>query len=213
MERLTQGAFAALAGVSRQAISRQVKAGNVIRTSEGIDPNHPVNLVYLQAHGKESRRSKPETLGQEALAEAKRGPRQPSKNTGKTDEDYADLADDAATGKDLDNKLKAVKLQKDRLDYFLKTKQSIPASQVHRVLARIGAILEENFRTFADRNGEELYSIAQADAGLEKFCLKISAEIDKGIKSVIKTTTKEMEKMRRDEGGIPGHPNQTRMDV
>lgn len=50
-EYITQSAFARECGVSRQALSKAIREGRVLKTSRGIDPANPANQYYKSEAG------------------------------------------------------------------------------------------------------------------------------------------------------------------
>ena len=50
-EYVTQSAFARQCGVTRQALSKAIKEGRVIKTARGIDPDNPSNQYYKSKAG------------------------------------------------------------------------------------------------------------------------------------------------------------------
>lgn len=46
--RLNQSDFARICGVTKQAITLAIASGRVMRTEDGIDPEHPINQKFLR---------------------------------------------------------------------------------------------------------------------------------------------------------------------
>jgi hypothetical protein len=45
---LSQRQFARLVGVSQQAVNKAIRAGNVHDVGYGVDPEHPINILYAE---------------------------------------------------------------------------------------------------------------------------------------------------------------------
>jgi hypothetical protein len=215
---LSQNAFAKLAGVSKQAISLAVKEGRVWRTARGIDPGHPTNKHYVQLlnlnrSGTTSNIENVEVLdtpaddhdpGSEVHDNAPAPvPRLPSRQRSSQYRPPPQAPHDLiATGKELDNKIKALKLSREKIYYFEQIRKSVPTSIVLRAFAQIGASVQTQFMMFDERAGQALFALVKSGASQEEFSAELREEIGDAMRAVIEVTEKTIESLRTVQPGM-----------
>lgn len=198
---ISQNAYAKRLGVSPAAISYAVKEGRVNRTARGIDPDHPTNkhyehLLNLSRFGNSTSNVDVEIEqneigdpdGDQVEVPGRTLPTstlQPRQRTMQGRASHGISLTLLEQGKELDNKVKAVKLSREKIRYFEEIKKSIPASLVIRSLAMIGASLQTQFMMFDERAGESLYSLVQSGEPKEKFMAELRREINESMKAVL----------------------------
>jgi hypothetical protein len=103
-------------------------------------------------------------------------------------------------GKELDNKIKAVKLSREKIDYFEQIRKSVPSTFVARAFAQIGAAIQTQFLQFDERVGEMLWSIAKSGTK-EEFQAALRTEVGDAMKAVIASTEKMIRSMKTTSPG------------
>jgi hypothetical protein len=210
-EYFSQSAYARRLGLSRAAISKAVNQGRIYKTSQGIDPANPTNsyyesLINISRHGKPSNENVQieqtvEVNGKNAQVTNKNTAIQDPKNTNRTNNVRGRPADPITLdlviqGRELDNKLKALKLSKEKIEYFEKIRKSIPATVVARAFAQIGASVQTQFMMFDERSGESLFAEVKSGCTKEQFQARLRQEIGDAMRAVIETTEKMIETMK-----------------
>lgn len=112
------------------------------------------------------------------------------------EEDAVDAADLATQGKELDNRLKMIKVSTAKLNYLEQVRKLIPYEIVSRMVGQVAAQLNENFRDFDARCGDSLYEMAEAGRPRTEFCAALGLEIDRAMKSVVEGTRRGLELLR-----------------
>jgi hypothetical protein len=229
-EYFSQSAYATRLGVSRQAVSMAVKEGRIYKAARGIDPTHPTNKHYEQLLDIKRGRLDPssEIVQSDAGAPVVGAPvGEPHKHTtgsapssakGQTTVHYAPAPrgappgaapppsspghtiDLVRQGKELDNKIKAVKLSREKIDYFEQIRKSVPSTFVARAFAQIGAAIQTQFLQFDERVGEMLWSIAKSGTK-EEFQAALRTEVGDAMKAVIASTEKMIRSMKTTSPG------------
>ena len=90
----------------------------------------------------------------------------------------------------LATELKRIKLKKENLAYLEKAGLVIPTLLVRQSYARINAVLDENFASFAERNAETLRS--HSGKTLPLFTDELKKMIERSVKATIRTVLKEI---------------------
>jgi hypothetical protein len=85
---------------------------------------------------------------------------------------------------------KQVKLAREKIRYLADVKKLIPYDVVGRSYSMISSSLEEQFRMFDEREGEELFAVAK-DATVIDFKRHLRQKIDHGIRSVCAVVEKQ----------------------
>jgi hypothetical protein len=186
--------FARLCGVSRAAIASAEKTGAVISTNGRVDINHPANQRYLNGKSSFQQTDKRQSLNKKNAEKsgAEKKPIYRVDNIG---------ALDARDKKEaIQNQILAVKLQKDKIDYYEKIKRSVPSAIMMRSFGRLGAVLDENMKAFDERHGEELYNMVKSGSSVLEFSSKLSELIDKTMKGIIRAVKKEVLAMESTQG-------------
>ncbi len=221
----SQSAYAKRLGVSRQAVSIAVKEGRIYKAARGIDPTHPTNIHYEQLLNikrgrnvssiemvpiEQAAATVDETVGdshKDATGSASPGAK------GQTTVHYAPpprggppaaapppsaghTIDIVRQGKELDNKIKAVKLSREKIDYFERIRKSIPAAVAARAFAVLGGAIQTQFMQFDERCGEMLWSGVKAGQTKEAFQAALRQEVDDAMRAVIETTEKMVRSMK-----------------
>ncbi len=99
-------------------------------------------------------------------------------------------------GKELDNRIKAVKLSREKIQYFEEIRKSVPSSMVARALAHIGAAIQTQFMMFDERCGEVLFAAVKAGQTKEEFQAALRLEVDSSMKAVVEATQKMIDSMK-----------------
>lgn len=178
----TQAGAARKFGLSRGSISRAVKRGALVLDEDGrLDPEEPVNKKYFRFHQTAVKAGGKQGVGRPIATE---DPEEVASGSGNSVE----------KNRELDAQIKKVKLQKARIEYAEAVKQVIPVEIVSRTLSHIAALLNENFRCFDERFGEELHELAQGSDSRE-FSQELSRLIEESTTAVVRGVNKELEKM------------------
>ena len=97
--------------------------------------------------------------------------------------------------KEVSVQTKQVKLAREKIRYLVDVKKVIPVDVVNRSYSMIASALEEQFRMFDEREGEELYAIAK-DVPVIEFKKTIKTKIDHAMRSVCAVVEKQNEKLK-----------------
>lgn len=177
---LTKSAMARKMGLHHSAIGYAVKRGELVQTDEGrIDPSDERNEPFIRKHKTAIKASGVGGRGKPIITE------DPDEVVGNSVEQ----------GRLLDNQLKKVKIQKARIEYFEAIRRVYPHEVVARTLSLMRALLDENFKGFDDRFGDELHDIANSVDNRE-FGLALYKRIDESMRAVFAGLDKELEKYK-----------------
>ena len=185
----TQTGLGKKLGVTRQAIGAAIKKGKLVLDENGrIDPDNPQNQDYIEFRGTAVKADSPDGRGRAVSYGAGHG---------------AEGTDIRRQGKYLDNRLKAVKLAKERLKYAEDIKQVVPVAVVARSLSAIASLLNENFRSFDERNADELFEMA--GVGKREMAEAISRMVNESMQAVMHGVQVEIENLVQESPG--SNPN------
>jgi len=104
--------------------------------------------------------------------------------------------DVAGQGRQLDNRLKAVKLASKKLEYLAKTRAVVPVEVVSRTLGQISSLLDENLRSFDERHGDELFETVVGGGDRRAFAETLSKRIDEAMRVVMTSIDRFVRDMR-----------------
>jgi hypothetical protein len=127
---ISQAEFARMAGVTRQAIQFAVKEGRVILTKGKVDIRNDMNNAYLQRNEKKSTESKPINFD--------------AKKTSKK------------TDGDLTEKLKAIKVQREKNKLLQEMGNYIPTSLVDAAFGELKKNLKESLDKLSKNYDEKM---------------------------------------------------------
>ena len=85
---------------------------------------------------------------------------------------------------------KQVKLAREKIRYLAEVKKLIPYDVVGRSYSMIGSALEEQFRMFDEREGEELFAVAKGATVID-FKKHLHQKIEHGVRSICAIVEKQ----------------------
>jgi hypothetical protein len=173
--------------ISRMTLGRWIKTGKLMADKNGRFSEEALRAALVE---KSPRGRKPKMHGP-AVPPESAAARSPADDES-TERPDADILEQS---RHMDVRLKSVKLARERMRYYEDIKRSIPYEIVERAYNVLGGILEEQFRAFAERNGEALIAIIKSGKPAE-FVTVLQREIDSGIKSVLAQTERSLGTMR-----------------
>jgi len=241
-------------GVSRAAISKAIKAGNLELNDEKlIDDEIPVNTLYIErvstnlinkirryeeksnkeldekleeqreelvddnSLSEKDAKIEPEIISmtekvakkypKKIVTKTKRRKRVPKNDPkivdlGNSEEIFSDknhVKDLVTHGKEIDNKIKEIKLSRERVKYYEDIGKSIPLDVVARGLAKVSAVISEQFGMFPDRHASELYAMSQIGESEAEFRFRLDKYIQDSLGIVIANVEKTVRKYREKE--------------
>jgi hypothetical protein len=198
---ITKAAFARLVGVSRAAITAAVKTNRLIAEPDGkIDPDSPSAQEYAEFQRTATKATGAKGAGR-PVANGTADPVAPSilQATAAGKMPIPQAENIAAQGKQLVNRLNAVKLAQKKLEYLEQTKKVIPVDIVAMAIGRISAMLDENFRAFDERNSDELFDLARSADKLA-FAAALGKRIDESMKAALDGVRRDVKNLIRQEG-------------
>jgi hypothetical protein len=188
---VNQTEFARFVDRVQSAISKAIKSGRIGATEDGrVDLNSPLTKAYILETGV-TRKPDTETL-----------------KTLRTN--YSPDASQMAPkelAKELDNQIKQIKIDRERVKYLAEVGEFIPRGVIAIAIGKISSVLEEQFSNFDERHGEQLCAIARATNDQEEFSDYLSREIDGTLRAVIATVVKTLELAKQGEIEQPDEPN------
>lgn len=188
----TIAGFAQRCGVSKQAIYKAIEDGRIVRDENNrIDPTDEINAGYLEHRANSAPAMTPTGRGQplkiaggSKAATQRRKRVAPTVDSTAVDDVRAAGLDYVLKNKILDAELKQAKIKKADLEYAESVKRVIPREVVARAFSEIAALLNENFRSFDDANGAELYEIAR-EKDQREFSDALARHINDAMRTVI----------------------------
>lgn len=99
-------------------------------------------------------------------------------------------------GKELDNRIKAVKLSREKIQYFEEIRKSVPSTIVARAFAQVGAAIQTQFLQFDERTAEMLWALIKSGATKEEFQAALRTEVGDAMKAVIEATEKMIRSLK-----------------
>lgn len=197
---ITKAAFARLVGVSRAAITTACKTNRLTAEPDGkIDPESPSALVYIDFQKKATKAAGSKGRGK-PVANGAGDPVSTAvlQKTAAGKMPIPDAENIAGQGKQLDNRMKAVDLATKKLKYLEQIKSVIPVDIVAMAVGRISAMIDENFRAFDERNGDELFDMAR-NSDRQAFAGVLAKRIDEAMKATLEGVTRDVENLVRTE--------------
>lgn len=257
--RISQGQYAALVGVSRQAVVQAIRCGEVLDDG-GVDVDEPSAIAYAEMiterraerghppapwadgervpppYGKAGRPRKdapprppapprarptskppkvkprsptppvqtPANVGPAPIPESPMSPQPPARTGSPIGSTPASKANDkivhliSATTKEIDQKIKDVKLHSDRMRLRRERRKLILTSMVASMLGKIGSVLEDHFRSFGDRNAAAIVAAVQAGGAEPVVTEMLDTEVDKAIHGIKLTIDREIARLALD---------------
>lgn len=202
----TQAKFAKKLGVSRQRVWKAVKSGLLELEPNGrIDDENPTNLLYRENVLQEANEVFEEYTMLEKDATSTPGVVLSRENVKKqlrkpvVSEDRQVAHDLVARGREIDNKLKTIKVSRERIKYYEEIGKSIPVSVVARGLSKISAVMNEQLGMFADRHAAFLYAMPKADKTETEFREQLDLYMQESLASVITNVSQIISKYKESE--------------
>ncbi len=178
------GDIARSAHVPAAAIKKAFKNGRLHAGHDGrINPANPMNASYIKKHSRH----------EHSLATKTRDHVEIKKANGASES----FAEAERREKVASANFKEKRAARERMRYYEDIKRSIPYEIVERSFNALGGILEEQFRMFAERNGETYYSAFKAGESVHDFRARLQADIDAGIKNVLAQTERSISGLQR----------------
>lgn len=197
---ISRAAFARYVGVTAAAITIACKQGRIKPEPNGkINPDSPTAHAFAEFHRHASKAIGDRGRGR-PVAHGADDPVPPSilQETAAGRMPIPPATDIAGQGKALDNRMKAVDLARKKLKYMEQIKSVIPVDIIAMTIGRISAMLDENFRSFDERNSDELFDLAR-NSDKRTFAAALGNRIDESMKAVIDGVKLDVEKLTREE--------------
>ncbi len=200
VQRVSRAEFARRARCQRPTITQAVHAGRLVSLDGLIDVDDPRNRRYLELRQNSTPATGPHGAGRPFIGGA--SPPVPQSEIASDETSPSpvlpsrlgpsDATDAAGQGRQLDNRLKAVKLARQKLQYVAEMKSVIACVQVDRALSRLSSGLDENFHAFGERHGQELHEAA-ATNDVRAWTALLEKRIDETVRITVETVAREIE--------------------
>jgi hypothetical protein len=206
---LTQKAFAELVGVSSAAIFKAIRDGRVVKTSRGIDPDHPTNKYYLE---QTSRYRDPKTNGKKAgsKSENRSTKKKAKKKTAKSEQEKEQetereeeivIRPKIRSGRTKANaERKRIEAQTTKLNIEIARKMGILVlrEDVSKAFGKIYSVAINHFLPMGDRLAPILAGICGTSD--QERVIKVKEKIDNEM-------TRALEELKRGTETFDGPPN------
>jgi len=178
--KTTRADLANRLNISRQAVGKAVKAGRLILGEDKkIDLTNPVNQEFIMFH----HNSVKSAGGNGRPVRIK---------------DNKELSiDTVELGRNLENQIRSAKLKQAELKNAKNLKELIPVEMVARSFSILSVLLNDNFRSFDERNSAELYLAAQT-IDERAFSKLLADKINDSMEVVITSLQTEVKKYRKE---------------
>lgn len=198
-EIISRSQFAGRLGISASNVTRAVQKGKIASVDGNIDLDDPTVQAFMHFHKTHRKASGHTGQGRPVMrdapvvdAEAAAGAPVSAFAPPPYPPGVLDAHD---KGKELDAKLKQVKLATKKLDYGERTKQLSAVDHITRTLGVLKAVLDENFRSFASRNSSELFELARA-VNESAWAERLTTRIDESLDASLEAVDREIKKYR-----------------
>jgi len=177
---MTKASIARKLGLDNSAITYAVRRCDLVLNEDGrINPDDERNQAYFRKHKTAIKASGVGGRGKPIVTE------DPDEIVGNSVEQ----------GRLLDNQLKKVKIQRERVAYFETIRRVYPREVVARTLSLIRSLIDENFKGFDDRYGFEIWETAR-ELEHREFCLFLYQKIDESMRAVFAGLDRELERIK-----------------
>lgn len=208
MRVVSRAEFARQIGVDRSAVTHAVRCRRLPSVEGNIDLDDPEVQRFSSSRSGMAKaagggRGRPVVGGAAPpVPEPELTSEEPSApSTARSSSTFVPMAapsavDVAGQGRQLDNRLKAIKLASKKLEYLEQTRSVVPVEIMSRTLGQISSLLDENFRAFDERNGDELYELARTQDDRRAFAEMLSRRIDESMRVVLTSLERFVRDMR-----------------